>query len=81
MNKTQVAIIGPAYHKGRSLPGRSRVGLQSQNERRLTGKPWVVRSVRLQTLVHNEGCIEETCRLAGCQMAGPDEDGLEDVGT
>lgn len=78
MSKIQVAIVSLAYHKGRRLPGHSHVGLQSQNERRLS---WVARSVRLQTLVHSEGCIEETSRLAGCQMAAPGEGGLGEVWT
>jgi len=81
MNKNQEAIVGLAYHKGRSRPGRSHVGLQSQSGQPLTGKSWVGRIVQLQALVHNEGCIEETRRLAGCQMAGRDIDGLEEDGT
>ena len=81
MSKIQVATVGLAYHKGRRLHGRSHVGLQSQNERRLTGKSWVVRSVRLQILVHSEGCTEETSHLVGCQTAGPDAGGLGGVWT
>ena len=81
MSKIQVATVGLAYHKGRRLPGHIHVGLQSQSERPLNGKSWVVRSVRLQTLVHSEGCIEETSRLADCQMAGPGAGGLGEVWT
>lgn len=81
MSRIQVANFELAYHKGRRLPGHSHVGLQSQNEKRLTGRLWVDRSVRLRALVHNGGCIEETSRLAGCQMVGPDEAGLGEVWT
>jgi hypothetical protein len=79
MSKVQV-VVDLAYNKGRRLPGHSHECLQSQNERRLIGKSWVDCSVRLQVLVHNEGCIEEMSRLPGCQMAGP-EGGLGEAWT
>lgn len=75
VNVDRVAILGLTHRKGRSHPGRIHVGLQSQNDQLPTGNPEVGRSVRTQTPVHKQGCIEETGRLAGCQMAGLEEDG------